>query len=71
MALQHTVAWWEIPTLTLHVNVGIFPLSHAGFISSYTAFYHLDPYFIFKLIIFLVYCIVLNSDLGVSRAIFT
>ena len=52
MALQHTVAWWEIPTLTLHVNVGIFPLSYAGFVSSYTAFYHLDPYFIFKLIIF-------------------
>ena len=64
MVLQHSSVT-HITMILFNAKVGIFPPSYAvipSFISCFTTFYHLDSYFIFKLIIFnMLVCLVIDN----------
>ena len=54
-SMGKSLHWQNITTILFNAKVGIFPPSYAvipSFISCFTTFYCLNPYFIFKLILF-------------------
>ena len=63
MVVQHSLVGksLHLTIILFNAKVGIFPLSYvviSSFISFFTAFYCLDPYFIFKIniLVYLVFC---------------